>query len=1105
MKIGFQPDKPGRSVNSIPLARVSLEYAFDRLLNLIAMTTLIQSIRDAVGRELACRLTLGALLFVPGAVSAADTGGNLEYNRDIRPILAENCFACHGPDSAARKAGLRLDRFDDATAPRKDKQPAIVPGKPAASALVGRITAAKPDDVMPPAQTHKCLTAAEKATLTAWITAGAKYQAHWSLLAPHQAPLPTVRDTRWPRNAMDHFILARLEREGLQPAPEADRRTLIRRVSLDLTGLPPTSAEVEAFVSDPAPDAYERVVDRMLASPRWGEHRARYWLDAARYADSNGIHFDNFREMWAYRDWVIKAFNRNEHFDQFTIEQLAGDLLPNRTLENQVASGFNRCNMTSNEGGAIDEEYLVLYARDRTEATSQVWLGTTAGCSVCHDHKFDPLPQKDFYSMAAFFNNTTQRAMDGNVKDTPPVVVVPQEGDRPRWERVTGEVQAAKKRVENRREGGHKDFEAWIATAKPDVFAKQAPTDVPLLQIPLADHKEKSLAVSVKGECRDLALAEKAEWQAGAAGDQAFTIGKAGVEVPGVGDLESDQAFSYGAWVRLDQVRDGALFARMDDQHDYRGWDLWLEGGRPGAHIISKWQDDALKVVSNKAIEAKRWTHVFVTYDGSRKAGGVKVYLDGESQAVGVQADQLKGSIRTTVPFKIGQRHASSPVTGAALQDLRIYGRALTAGEVKSLARDSRMAALLTKAADQRTDKEKDELYRAWLNGFDTEFPAANTRLAALQQEENEIKRRGTAALVMQEKSESALAYILFRGDYDKRRDKVEPNTPAALPPLPADFPRNRLGFARWLLQPEHPLTARVTVNRFWQELFGTGIVKSSGDFGVAGELPSHQDLLDWLAVDFRQNGWDIKRLFKQIVLSATYRQSSVVSPASEARDPQNRLLSHGPRYRMDAEMVRDYALAVSGLLSPRIGGPSVRPYQPEGVWEAVAMPESNTRNYKPDTGESLYRRSLYTFWKRAAPPASLEVFNAPSRETCIVRRERTDTPLQALVTLNDPQFVEAARNLAQCTLQNGGATATDRLDFMARRLLARPLRPAEQRILTGAVTDLLDQYHANPKAAEELLTVGESKADPALDHPLLAAYTMVANEMLNLDEVLNK
>ena len=1046
---------------------------------------------------------LSVWLVVQLAPAAAPA--KLEYNRDVRPILSENCFTCHGPDSAVRKAKLRLDHFEDAIAKREDGEPAIVPGKPDASEAIRRIFATD-DDLMPPEKSHKVLTPEQKDLLKRWIADGAKYQPHWSLLAPQRSAPPKVRNEKWPRNPVDNFILARLEQEKLKPAPEADRRTLARRLSLDLTGLPPAPAEVEAFVEDKSPDAYEKLVDKFLASPHWGEHRGRYWLDAARYGDTHGIHIDNFREIWAYRDWVIHALNSNMPFDQFTIEQLAGDLLPKPTLEQKIASGFNRCNITTSEGGAIDEEYNVLYARDRTETTSAVWLGLTTGCAVCHDHKYDPISQKEFYSLSAFFNNTTQKAMDGNVKDTPPIVVVPKAGDRDRWDDLVLEKKAGQQRIDDRKKSAQPDFDAWLTNGAATQLISRLPSDKLLAHIALSDDTETNLNATIGGESRTLSVATNITWQDGAVAAKAFTVRTATTpEFADVGDFERDQPVTYAAWVKLSDSRDGAVFARMDEDKDFRGWDLWLEGGKPGTHIVHKWPDDAIKVVSKKELPKNRWAHLAVTYDGTSKVGGVKIYVDGEVQEFDVQADKLKNTIRAEVPFKIGQRHKTSPVEKTGVQDLRIYGRVLTQDEVRDLGNGARMAWLASKPADKRDQKEGEELFTRWLTSGDPEYQDATKAMNRLKVEEDEIKKRGTIAHIMNERDAAAEAYLLFRGEYDKRRDKVTPETPAALPAMPADLPRNRLGLAQWLLRPEHPLAARVTVNRFWQELFGAGIVRTAGDFGVAGEMPSHPELLDWLAVEFRESGWDMKKFFKLLVTSATYRQAANTTAAKLAKDPQNRLLSRGPRFRMDAEMIRDCALASSGLLVPQLGGPSVKPYQPDGVWEAVAMPNSDTSKYARDTGEKLYRRSLYTFWKRSAPPAQMEIFNAPSRETCTVRRERTDTPLQALVTLNDDQFVEAARNLAQQALKDGGAKDAERLDFMARRLLARAFRPAERKVVEGTLKDLLAHYQAETEEAEKLIAVGESKADASLDKPTLAAYTMVANQLMNLDEVLNK
>ena len=1033
-------------------------------------------------------------------VNASARGAGPEYNREVRPILAENCFACHGPDSASRKAKLRLDVRDEAV-----KSSAIVPGKPDESEALRRVLSDDAEEQMPPPKTKKVLTREQKELLKQWIAAGAEYQKHWSLIAPTRPSVPTVKDKAWVRNPIDNFVLAKLESAGLTPAPEADRLTLARRLSLDLTGLPPAPDEVEAFVNDTTPDAYEKYVDRLLKSMHWGEHRGRYWLDYARYADTHGIHFDNYREIWAYRDWVIRAFNENKPFDQFTIEQLAGDLLPNRTIDQQVATGFNRCNITTNEGGAISEEYLVLYNRDRTETTAQVWLGMTAGCAVCHDHKFDPISTHEFYSMAAFFNNTTQNAMDGNVKDTPPTVLVPRTEDRPRWEQVGKELAELRKQVEARKQSARGDFDKWLTTAKAEAIAASVPGNGLRLHAKLTEGTGDRLHLTCDGKPREL-TATGAAWNAGHIAAKAFRKqpGTA-VEIADAGDFEKDQGFSYGAWVKIPKVPSGAIFARMDDQHDFRGWDLWVQNGQIGAHIVNKWPQDALKVVSKTAVKPGQWTHVFVTYDGKGRAEGVRVYINGVSQETNFEANALKSTIRTTVPLKFGQRNTTSPLDGLDVQDIRIYGRTLPPSEVDQLAKATRAAWLAEKPASARTAAEKNELFDWWLVGLDESFKTMAGRLSDLQREEATIRSRGTVAHVMQERPGEPTAYVLFRGEYDKRRDPVKAGTPKALPPMADDLPRNRLGFAQWLLRPEQPLTTRVTVNRFWQEVFGTGIVRTSGDFGVTGELPSHPELLDWLAVEFRESGWDVKKTFKLIVTSAAYRQSATTTAEKREKDPQNRLLSHGPRYRMDAEMLRDYALAASGTLVRKIGGPSVRPYQPEGVWEAVAMIGSDTRDYRRDAGDSLYRRSMYTLWKRAAPPASMDILNAPSRETCTVRRERTDTPLQALVTLNDPQFVEAARRLAQTALKDGGDKPESRLDFMARRLLSRSFRPEEAQVVLKSLDELVGFYKGHTEDAKKLLAVGESKVDPSLEASTLAAWTMLANELMNLDEVLNK
>jgi mono/diheme cytochrome c family protein len=1046
----------------------------------------------------------------PVAPAPALGAGKLEYNRDIRPILAENCFACHGPDSAARKADLRVDRREDAVAAK-----AIVPGKPADSELVTRVFAAADDGMMPPAKSHKKLTAAQKATLKRWVEEGAEYQPHWSFITPARPKPPEVKDKGWVRNPVDNFVLAKLEAAGLKPAPEADRRTLARRLAFDLTGLPPEPADVEAFVADKSEHYYEKYVTKLMDSPHWGEHRGRYWLDYARYADTHGIHFDNFREVWAYRDWVIAAFNANQRFDQFTTEQLAGDLLPNPSLDQLVATGFNRCNITTNEGGIIDEEYVVLYARDRTETTSAVWMGLTTGCAVCHDHKYDPVSQKEFYSLSAFFNNTTQAAKDGNIANTPPVVPVPRPEDRKRWDEIQAQAAAAKAKLDARRAAARPAFDRWLKDADPDAAAAAIPADGLAVHLKLDEGKGSKLAVTAGGEEQELTLTDGYGWVPGRGAAKAFAVrpGKPAA-VPGVADFDRKDAFTAAAWVNLGRREVGALVAHMDDTQRHRGWDLFQDQDRVSVHISSSWPANAIKVTTKAALPLKAWQHVAFTYDGSGKAAGVRVYVGGEPVAVDVAADTLTGSTKTAVPLTLGQRAKADRLQGAALQDVRVYSRALAAGEAEQLAKAPRAADVLAKPAVDRTKDDVAALLGWWLSAFDGPTKEVAAGLAAARKEEVAIRGRGTVAHVMTERGGEPGAFVLFRGDYDKRRDPVKAETPAAMPKMDPALPRNRLGLARWLLSKDHPLTARVTVNRFWQELFGTGLVRTSGDFGIAGELPSHPELLDWLAVEFREptvlgccddgRGWDVKAFFRMLVTSATYRQAAVATDEKLAKDRDNRLLSRGPRFRMDAEMIRDNALAASGLLVRKVGGPSVKPYQPDGVWEAVAMIGSNTRNYQRDTGENLYRRSMYTFWKRAAPPAAMEVLNAPNRETCAVRRDRTNTPIAALLTLNDVQFVEAARVLAERAMK--AAKDDDaRIGWVSARLVARPFRPAELAVVRESLAGLRENFRAKPDDAKKLIAFGESKADAALDASELAAWTMLVNQLLNLDEVLNK
>jgi Protein of unknown function (DUF1553)/Protein of unknown function (DUF1549)/Planctomycete cytochrome C/Concanavalin A-like lectin/glucanases superfamily len=1053
------------------------------------------------------RLPLIAVLtgLAGSAFAAAAPVGEVKFNRDIRPILAEACYHCHGPDPASRKAKLRFDREEDFTAKREDGF-VIVKGKPAESLMWQRLISKDEDEVMPPPDAHIQLKPEQKELLRRWIEQGASWQKHWSFMAIERPAEPKTKDAKWAKNSIDRFVLARLEEAKLTPAPEADRRTLARRLSLDLTGLPPKSEQVEAFVADKRPDAYELFVDQLLASPQYGEHRARYWLDAARYADTHGVHFDNYREMWPYRDWVINAFNSNQKFDQFTIEQIAGDLLPNPTVAQKVATGFHRCNITTNEGGTIEEENLVSYARDRVETTSWVWLGLTANCASCHDHKFDPISQRDFYAMSAYFRNTTQKGLDGNIKDTPPILVLPKDADKKRYEELPPLIETAKKERDEARKNARANFDTWLKTATMESWEQELAKDrAPVQRLPLTGPaKDDALHGSAGDKALVATSAKPVEWvDDGPFGPAAKVNGEMAISYSEVADFEKDKPYSVSAWVKIAKdTPDGAIFGRMDNEDGFRGWDLYLQGSEFSSHLVHRWDNDALKV-RTKGNQVKRdtWQHIVITYDGSAKPAGLKIWVNGKYNGFDKEADTLKSTTRTAAPFQLARRKSTNLITNVALQQIQFYDHVLANEAIARQAATPEARKVLATAVDKRDGKAIDRLFEV-MDDNDQPLVLATKKLQGLEEEMKTVRERATVTHIQEEKMNSkAMAHILFRGEYDKRKDEVEPAPFHALHAPASDAPKNRLGLAQWLVAKDSGLTPRVIVNRYWQELFGTGLVKSSEDFGIMGDAPSHPELLDWLAAEFKSD-WDVKRLFKLMVTSATYRQTAIANEQKIEKDPANRLLSRGPRFRMDAEVIRDYALSVSGLLSPTIGGPSVKPYQPEGVWEAVGMRESNTKNYKRDSGEALWRRSMYSFWKRMSPPAAMEIMGAPNREVSCLRRERSNTPLQALVTLNDEQFIEAARVLAEHVLK---APAESRVAEAGKRILLRPFTAAELPLITASHTKLLAHYQANVEAAKTLIAVGERKADAALPPAELAAMTMLCNALLNLDEVLNK
>jgi hypothetical protein len=1043
---------------------------------------------------------------MPEAAPAVVVPEKISFNEHVQPLLSEYCYHCHGPDSGTRepkKAPLRLDLEKEAFALRDDGKPVIVKGKPEESKLVKLIHEQDPEKMMPPPASHKTLGPQQLAILEKWIAQGAPYEAHWSFI-PVKRPEAPQEAKDWAKNPIDQFVAAKLKTAGLTPNAPEDLSRFYRRLHFDLTGLPPSPEETEEFLKAAATDpqaATAAAADSLLATTSSAEHFARQWLDAARYADTHGIHIDNYRSIWPYRDWVVRAFKANMPWDEFTTEQIAGDLLPDRTLDQQVATGFSRCLATTGEGGAISEEYDAIYAKDRVETMSAVWLGLTTGCAACHDHKFDPVSTKEFYSLTAFFRNTPMSALDGNNAEHPPNVFVPLQEDRERWVSVAAEIAGANQQIAARNAAAKPDFDAWVANANIAPAREADPTLV--LHLPLTE---------AEGPLRGLVDGQSKEWAANVSRIDA-PLGKAPVisdEPVDLGDLGSfgrGDKVSYGGFIRIEGKPTGAVVARMNPAQSFRGWDLYLQGGQPATHVIDTWDKSANKIVAPAALEPGTWHHVMATFDGSMSgAQASAIYIDGKKVEASAYVGAVGDTIETNVSLRLGSRADNdSKLTGkVALQDFRFYRRLLAPREISALAQDSLIQAIVSTPVDKRTKEQVDSIYQYFLANVDAPSKELRTKLDELKSEQGTLRARGAVSLVMEEKKDEPFAHVLTRGVYSDKGEKVAPTTPAVLPPMAADAPKNRLGLARWLTDPANPLPARVTMNRAWYYFFGTGIVETNEDFGIMGARPSNQKLLDWLAAEFVDSKWDYRHMVKLIVTSAAYRQSGKVSPEKLEKDPANRLISRGPRYRLDAEELRDMALASADLLSPKVGGPPVKPYQPEGVWEAVAMKESNTRNYKQDNGEALYRRSIYTFWKRTAPHPAMEILNAPTREVFCVRRDRTNTPLQAFVILNDPQFIEASRRIAEHAME-ATADPAARMDFITERLLSRKLADAERKLVTETLDDALSTYKADAGAAMQMISNGETKADPKLDVPELAAWTLVSSQLMNLDETLNK
>ncbi|MFN0087082.1 MAG: DUF1553 domain-containing protein [Blastocatellia bacterium] len=1093
----------------------------------------------------------------------ASQARKIDFNRDIRPILADKCLACHGPDAPNRRIRLRLDSEAGTRVDLGGGRRAIVPGEPARSELVHRITAADEAMRMPPASSGRSLSRAEIELLNDWVRQGGAFQTHWAFVPPVQPPLPAVRDRAWPKNAIDHFVLARLEREGLRPAPAADRATLLRRVSLDLTGLPPAPAELDAFLRDRSQNAYEKAVDRLLASPRYGERMAFRWLDAARYADTNGYQIDGERSMWRWRDWVINAFNRNLPFDQFVVEQLAGDLLPHPTLDQRIATAFNRNHRTNAEDGIVPEEYAVEYIVDRVDTTSTVFLGLTMGCARCHNHKFDPFTQKEYYQLYAYFNSIPEDGRASNYGNSAPWIAAPTREQQRAYDRLRVEIARTEREIDRhvgRNAAARRQWERGLDPAKNtqwfpgenllvhhslDAGAElevrstipkidpAKPEDEPEFRRP-----EEKIVVGFKdGAPRDVA----APTGQGAAFDGRLYFDAGKTADFNFRDRLRDykDQFTLSAWFYPESEQAGAIVTHMRDNPDVkennlpkgRGYGLFFNNGKLHFNLTSVWADDSYRVETERPLPINQWHHVVAMFDSTEPLEKARVYINGERQPLKINNGRLFRTFGdTSANLRIGGGAGPEWRFKGRIDEVRVYKSLMDEDQIAVLSCPDSLEAIASIPPRARTRAQRLKIRNAWLEtASPDEARTAWGRAIILRAQRTRYEAQFSTIMVMEEPAQPRPAFLLRRGAYDAPGDRVDRGLPAILP-APGDPPKDRLGLARWIVGRENPLTARVTVNRFWQMLFGAGLVRTVEDFGTQGELPSHPELLDWLAVAFRDgtmngmmkdergmmNGggsihhssfrihrWDIKAMLKTIVTSAAYRQSSLVAgPAADA-DPENRLLTRGPRIRLPAEMIRDQALFASGLLVERLGGPSVKPYQPPGLWKDMTF--SNMTVYHQEKGEGLWRRSLYTYWKRTVLAPGMFVFDASAREFCTVREARTNTPLQALNLMNDVTYLEAARMLAERMLCEGGATPEARIDWAFRLVVSRAPRDAERRILLDHLRAQRDYFRAHPKAVEEFLSVGEKRNAAGLDTIELAAGASTASLILNLDEAITK
>lgn len=1036
----------------------------------------------------------------------------VDYNLHVKPILSDKCFSCHGPDQAKRKAGLRLDVAEAAyeELPENKGKHAVTPGRLGKSEIFHRIVSEDPDYKMPAAKSNLTLSAYEKAILIRWIEQGAVYKPHWAFVKPESAEIPEVANGQQVINPIDNFILQKLENQNLRLSASAEKSLLLRRLSLDLTGLPPTISETETFLSDSSDDAYEKQVDRLIASPHFGEKMAIDWLELARFSDSHGYTVDRIVDMSPYRDWVIKSFNENMPYDQFIQWQLAGDLMPQPTRDMLIATGFNRIHQQNTEGGIIEEEFRTEYVVDRTNTTGVALMGLTLGCARCHDHKYDPVSQKNYYEIFAFFNNVREAGQIAFSDAMPsPTIILPTPEKEAILKYLKSEVTILEKEVKETEANEKTSFDQWVETKGYRTLAKEKIPANGLLahfdfdQKDLRNHvnagKPGNMMRGMSPVPGEKPIFEKngAAYALKLNGDEWLDLGKIGV-------FRKSDPFSIAlrVWIPKD-FKEGVLFHKCIAERlfNYRGYHLYVRDNRFELSLSHTAPSDAITNISTSGIKREQWLFLTATYDGSGKASGLQLFIDGEAQKMETIVDQLQKDILLDTQdqpgLQIGAWDRGLGFKHGLVDDLFVYNRELTNYEVKVLAGKASWNSLANQEPKQLDQSERNLLNDYYLNSVST---AVKNKRQALKQKRSALAdstEQIQEYMVMQEMPVPRQAYILKRGSYTDPGEAVFPNTPEAIMPFPNDLPKNRLGLSKWLTDSNHPLTARVAVNRYWQNFFGNGLVKTAEDFGNQGEIPSHPELLDWLALRFQSSGWNVKALCKLMVMSATYRQNSSASDKLRSMDPENRLLARGPSQRLSAEMMRDNALSASGLLNEQIGGKSVKPYQPDGLWEI------NNTSYQPDTGSAVYRRSLYVLIKRSVPNPTLSTFDASSRSYCVIRRQQTNTPLQALVTLNDPTYVEAAKVLGiQITKEENPRFG---ITQAYRKLTGRAPTEKEIELLLQIRDKELTSFNREPKKIKGWISAGQYTVNNGLNKKVVAANAVVASIIMNSDATIMK